>query len=282
MSAGAFSLIAVAFVIKSTPASTAVAFGLVGLAGVVGAASRRARSRAAAVVLVGVGAFALVSLASLAVTDNVAGVPRQQLDTSRTAPTTWWLANGLTSTPSLSGRPYYGGYNPEMVRDSMALSGDRLQRWSDRRLEDQVASMGLPGIAAFEVRKLGFNWGDGMFFAWGEGYDFQAKRLTEHGSADRLVQSWQHVSGAHYLLRASLTNGLWLAMLAWAGVGLMRSRYRRELLVVVMTVLGIAAFTLVFQGRSRYLFAYVPIVVALAAVVSPLRGASPHTEAEPN
>ena len=42
--------------------------------------------------------------------------------------------------------------------------------------------------------------------------------------------------------------------------------------MVVLTVLGIAAFTLVFQGRARYLFVYVPAVIALAASVDPLHG----------
>jgi hypothetical protein len=36
--------------------------------------------------------------------------------------------------------------------------------------------------------------------------------------------------------------------------------------LVAVSVLGIAAFTLVFQGRSRYLFAFVPLVVALAGM----------------
>ena len=40
--------------------------------------------------------------------------------------------------------------------------------------------------------------------------------------------------------------------------------------LLVLSVLGIAAFTLVFQGRSRYLLIYVPVVVALWAVLRPV------------
>jgi hypothetical protein len=266
----AFGLTAVAFVIKSTPATTAVAFGCVGLVVALGRPWRW-RGRAALVLCCGAVAFGLTTMGGLSLADEVARVPRAELDTSRTPPVTWWLANGLTTTRSLSGRPYYGAYNPQMVNESMKLSGDRLQSWSNHRLEQQVTAMGPAGVATFEVRKQIFNWGDGMFFAWGEGYDFQAKRLQEHDPVARAIQSWQHPNGEHYLLRASLTNGAWLALLLWAGVGLLRARYRRELLVLVVTVLGIAVFTLLFQGRSRYLFAYVPVLIALAAVVSPLR-----------
>ena len=51
----------------------------------------------------------------------------------------------------------------------------------------------------------------------------------------------------------------------------MRAPYRREVVLLAVTVLGIAAFTLLFQGRARYLLAFVPVVVALAGMVHRLR-----------
>jgi hypothetical protein len=81
-------------------------------------------------------------------------------------------------------------------------------------------------------------------------------------------------------LRADLTQALWLAVLLVAGVGLLRAPYRRETLLLAVSVLGIAAFTLVLQGRSRYLFAFVPLVVALAGTVHsslPRPGRRPRT-----
>jgi hypothetical protein len=38
-------------------------------------------------------------------------------------------------------------------------------------------------------------------------------------------------------------------------------------LLVALSVLGIAVFTLALQGRSRYLLTFVPLVVALAGMV---------------
>lgn len=276
LAALAFALVGVAFVIKSTPATTAVAFVVALLIFAIGR-PRQSIGRLAVVGFVGLAAFGLSVTGTLAAADRVAHVSRDALDTSRTAPTTWWLANGLTTSGSPSGRPYYGGYSPEMVNSSMHLSGQALQRWSDERLTAQLHKMGPGGIAAFEINKQAFNWGDGMFFVWGEGYDYQAKRLEEHGPVAAAVQSVQHPSGSHYRLRASLTNGLWLAILLWAGVGLLRAPYRRPVLILALAVLGIAVFTLLFQGRSRYLFAYVPVVIALASTVDPLRRRSSYS-----
>jgi hypothetical protein len=52
-----------------------------------------------------------------------------------------------------------------------------------------------------------------------------------------------------------------------AGVGLLVRPYRRDVALLAVSVVGIILFTLVFQGRSRYLLVYVPIVVSLACVL---------------
>jgi len=43
-------------------------------------------------------------------------------------------------------------------------------------------------------------------------------------------------------------------------------------LLMALTVAGIATFTLVFQGRSRYLLVHVPVIIALACSVVPRPG----------
>ncbi|NNM46398.1 hypothetical protein [Knoellia koreensis] len=260
------------FVIKSTPATTAIALALVLLVVLV-AGSAPGRRRVAVALLCAVAAFGLTVQGALAIAGTVSGVDRASLQTDRTPPVAWWLANGLTTTYGSAPRPYYGAYSPQMVKESINLSGERLHEWSRDRLRRQLDQMGPGGVLTFELRKLAFNWGDGMFFAWGA-FDWQPERLHEHDPTALKVQSWQHARGEHYPLRSALTTGAWLALVLWAGAGLLRAAYRRELLVVAATVLGIGLFTLVFQGGSRYLFAYVPVVVALAACVNPLRGSA--------
>lgn len=261
---------AIAFVIKSTPATTALGLGLV-LLFVVLLGPRPGR-RAAAVALVGgTLTFALTSVVAQAVAEHTARVDRASLDTSHTPPLQWWLANGLTTTTNENGA-YYGGYSPEMVADSMHLSGEELRQWSERRLADQISALGAGGILVFESRKLAFNWGDGMFLAWGS-YDWQPDRLHRHDPLSRSVQTWHHAGGSLYDVRAALTNGLWLAVVLHAGLGLLVAPYRRSLVVVAVSVVGIALFTLAFQGASRYLLTFVPVIVALSACVDPFTAA---------
>jgi hypothetical protein len=112
-----------------------------------------------------------------------------------------------------------------------------------------------------------------MFYAWGEGVDGLPQNLLDHSATARSVQAWNHPWGQYYLARASLATALWLAVLALAGISLLLSGFRRDLLFLALTSLGIAAFVLVFQGRSRYVLPYAPVLVALAVTVGPIRAA---------
>jgi len=151
----------------------------------------------------------------------------------------------------------------------MRLRGDELQAWSERELRRRLAARSVASLVAFEVDKQVFNWGDGMFFAWGEGRDDRASVLLVTTPTARWVQDWNHVSGRHYVTRASLTNGMWLFLVLWCGLGLLAPSYRRETVLLALAVVGVTAFILLFQGRSRYLLAYVPVLVVLAATVDP-------------
>jgi hypothetical protein len=118
-----------------------------------------------------------------------------------------------------------------------------------------------------------------MFWAWGEGPDSLPGTLAPATGLTGVVHELNGFHGSWYSFRADVTQALWLAVLLVGGLGLLRAPYRRETLLLAVSVLGIAAFTLVLQGRSRYLFAFVPLVVALAATVHsslPLRGRHAH------
>ena len=265
---GASGLSAAAYLLKTTPATTGVAFVVAGLVVAIGLAGRR---RLVALLLVAVGAasFGVVAVGGSHLVYEAARVDKQDLELDRTPPVAWWLANGLITSTNRSGRHYYGSFSAQLVKDSRLLRGQVLQDWSERRLHNQLEALGF-GIVPFEVDKQAFVWGDGMFFAWGEGRDYEAQRLEDRSPTARVVQQFQHPDGARYLTRSSLTNGVWLFVLLWAGAGLLCAAYRRETLVLALTVLGIMAFLLLFQARSRYVLAYVPVVVALALTVDPL------------
>jgi hypothetical protein len=189
------------------------------------------------------------------------GIDPGRVDTSQTPPPVWWAAMGTTIRPGPP--PRYGGYDASLVVAIRGMDRERVADFSRTLFFDRVERMGALGYARFAATKHAWNWGDGMFWAWGEGPDARAV-VPVHGPLTPAVASWNHPAGRHYAQRAAVAQAAWLLVLAMAGMGLLLRPYRRDLALLVLTVLGIAIFTVVFQGRSRYVLVFVPVVVALA------------------
>jgi len=265
------ALAAGAIVLKATPAVLLVAVALVGLMLAVDEWRRWRRALAAlaaTVVWVGV-TLALVSSLTASATRAVGPVPPTGLRPDARPPVLWWVANGMTPTTSAGAPPRYGGYNGVMLRAIEEMDSAQATEWAREWIEHQWARRGLDDLTVFYLDKAAWNWGDGMFWAWGEGRDGRPETLPPARSGvARFVHDVDGRYGRWYPLRSDLAQGLWLALLLVTGIGALRARPpSRDVTLLALTVLGITVFTLVFQGRSRYLLTFVPLVVALGAMV---------------
>ncbi|MEO7751868.1 MAG: hypothetical protein ABIS35_00495 [Terracoccus sp.] len=260
--------LAVAYVIKTTPAVAVVAVALVLLLAAAerGLETRQRVGRLAAAGLA-VGLFVGLASAFTAAAPPAAGVDTARIRAGASPPVVWWFANGLDRQVGADGVVNYGTYSRAMVDAVEGRPTAEAQDYARHYVADRWAERGPGGTLAFYGDKLVWNWGDGMFWAWGEGPDSLPERINVEGPVMGAVNTVQGFHGALYRWRADATQGLWLAVLLAAGLGLLRARPRRETVLLAVTVLGIAAFTLLFQGRSRYLFTFVPVIVALAATV---------------
>ncbi len=260
--------IAVAHVVKTTPAVAIVAVALVMLLSAAGRGleTRRRVGRLAAAALA-VGLFVALAAGFTAAAVPAAGVDTARIRAGASPPLAWWFANGMDRQVGAGGVVNYGTYSRAMVDAIDGRPTAEARDYARRYVADRWAERGPGGTLAFYGNKLVWNWGDGMFWAWGEGPDSLPERITVEGPVMEAVNAVQGFHGALYRWRADVTQGLWVAVLLVAGLGLLRARPRRETVLLALTVLGIAAFTLLFQGRSRYLFTFVPVVVALAATV---------------
>ncbi len=267
-----FGLLAVgclllAYVVKTTPVVSVVAVVLVA-ALVWRSTSTPARRLLAVGVLAGLALFAGGTVVAKQVVPVAAGVSAQRIDRSRTPPAVWWVYMATTQH-AVDGRMRYGGYDTDIVRATRHLDREASGRWARARLERHLADLGPTGYAAFLANKAAWNWGDGMFWAWGEGDDAAEPALV-HGPLTDAVRTWNHPAGRWYASRAAGAQAVWLLLLLVVGARLLRAAWRWDTGLLVLSVLGIAAFTLVFQGRSRYLLIYVPLVVALWGTLRPV------------
>ena len=258
--------VSVAYAIKTTPVVIAIAAVLTAVLAIFDHDLAPGR-RAGVVAACAISSLAFVALGlGLSHAATVAsGVDASRIDASASPPLLWWVALGADEQRAPGGIVNYGAYSREMVDAAAGRSQDETKAYAAGFLADRWAQRGLGGTLAFYGDKVAWNWGDGMFWAWGEGPDSLPGTLAPATGPTRLVHEVNGFHGSAYPLRADLTQALWLAVLLVAGGGLLRAPYRRETVLLAVSVLGIAAFTVVLQGRSRYLFAFVPLVLALAA-----------------
>ena len=263
----AIGAISIAYSIKTTPVVVVIAAVLTAVIATFDHGLPPGR-RAGVVVACAVSVLAFVALGTglTAVATSSAGLDSARIDPAATPPIVWWVANGSVEQQGSDGAVVYGSYSREMVTAVAGQTQDEMRAYAGSVLSDQWDQRGLTGTAAFYGNKTAWNWGDGMFWAWGEGADSLPGVLAPATGATGVLHDINGFHGSGYQLRADLTQGLWVAVLIGAGLGLLRAPYRRETVLVAVSVLGIAAFTVIFQGRSRYLFAFVPLVVALAGM----------------
>lgn len=174
-----------------------------------------------------------------------------------------YIAAGLRGQDDRYGVRVYGGYDHEVNASTWGKSTQDQTSRSKKIITEELSRRGIAKTAWFEVNKLDYNWGDGMFYAYGEGTD-QSQQAVHKDAWSQWVSSWNNPNGDHYSLRATWTQGIWWLALIMCGGWLLRGRATPEMILLIFTILGIAAFTLLFQGRSRYLIGHVPVILAMA------------------
>jgi hypothetical protein len=264
LAAGAGVALAVGYLLKTTPV-----VGLVALVAALAVAAIRQEGFGGRLLTIGscaVAAF-LVAVLALGVWVRAAdGVPALNQGLAATPLT--YVAAGVRTQTWTRGSTAYGAYDRVVTQQTHGRDTAAQNAVASRFIEQEWQSRGLAGMAGFAVDKTLFNWGDGTFWARGEGGDATAPALRTGSMVDS-VMSWTAPGGRWFGLHVLLAQVTWTAVLLALGVGLLLSAYRPEFLLMALTIAGIAAFTLLFQGRSRYLIGHVPVVVALAACVLP-------------
>lgn len=269
---------AAAYVIKTTPGVLVIAGVLVILLSLLPSRRRvdddgptKPAGRRVLRTLAAAGLTVLAFVGSAAGITTVArhatGADLSRVHTSVSAPIIWWVANGMIEIPA---KDYisYGGFSRTMVNAIKGRTQAEMKAYSTQFIKAQWETRGVTGMAAFYANKAVWNFNDGMFSAWGEGGDAKRKPYADTPVAATLME-FNGFHGRYYETRASITEGVWAAVVLVAGFGLLRAPFRRDLLMLALSVLGIGTFILIFQGRSRYLLTFAPVIIALSCAVLP-------------
>lgn len=98
---------------------------------------------------------------------------------------------------------------------------------------------------------------EGVFFWGGEsGMNFLNFDLSRHS----LLRNIYYINGTHYFIYKYAAQGIWFFMLLVAGIGVFSVRHNNttERVMISLIILGIIAFNMLFEARSRYLIPFLP------------------------
>jgi hypothetical protein len=128
-----------------------------------------------------------------------------------------------------------------------------------------IAALGPFGYLQFLAQKFLWMLGDGSFFQGHEGDSFPAYFHTDPGST--AVRSFMTLGGAQHVWVASVWQASWTLLLVGVIVGaiVFPARVRTAVTLCFGSLALLFVFLLFFEGRSRYVYIDVPLMLVIAA-----------------
>jgi 4-amino-4-deoxy-L-arabinose transferase-like glycosyltransferase len=164
----------------------------------------------------------------------------------------------------------YGGYDSDTANIVSRLANhDARVAYSNSAILTQLREYGLVGYVQFLAHKVMWIISDGTFFAFGEG-DIQSVTYLNNDPLSQNLRQLSTPQGKYFLLFGNILQAFWLAMLLLIALQFMISilwkpaRLNLFLAMLHLMIVGILVFLLAFEGRSRYLFLYLPIFIIAA------------------
>ncbi len=159
-----------------------------------------------------------------------------------------------------------GGYNVQDVLLADGLPGKQERRAAELSvIRERLAAFGPAGLLRHLFRKMLVIFNDGSFAFAQEGGFFDVT-FPPAGKTGELLKSLYYPGGGGSAALLGIEQAAWLAVLflSSGAAFLEKDRIRTAL---VLSLLGIAAFTLIFEARSRYLLVFAPLFIIAAFLV---------------
>lgn len=162
-----------------------------------------------------------------------------------------------------------GAYDPVELdyATSFETAAERKQGIHDRIVE-KLDDKGIGGLLSFEVKKMLLNYDDGSFF-WGREGEFfleSEDKVLSEGILSKWLR-WFYYMEDNTLL-PTVMQTVWIVVLGltMAAAWMLRKQLSKEKMILCLSIIGITLFTLLFEGRSRYLLTYVSYFAIVAGV----------------
>lgn len=166
--------------------------------------------------------------------------------------------------------PFNGGFSLEDSEFSASFDTRSERTAADlERAGERLKAMGAGGLLRHAAKKQLTNFNDGTFAWASEGlYDggfFKTLRDAEGERLAAFLRGIYYTGGPRFALWCGGEQALWLAVLSLSLCAAWDCR-ERGTAALLLALFGVGLFSLLFEARARYLFAYAPLFVTAAAL----------------
>lgn len=158
-------------------------------------------------------------------------------------------------------RTLYGAYDGMDVKNTVSIKGYKeKQKYNLQVIKERLSNFGFLGYVQFLYNKANWILCDGTFFYGQEGTWRISEYCNESQIAKVLQQFIDHKSNMYKNITASIMQIMWILLI----IGLVFSLVNKEnkyISIGKLSMIGIIAFVLLFEGRSRYLINHIPIFI---------------------
>lgn len=139
-----------------------------------------------------------------------------------------------------------------------------------KEIKTRIGEFGITGLLEHLAKKTLVNFSDGTF-AWEcEGGFYNEIYEDKDPVISPWLRSWFYSSGSNYHYLATCRQFTWLLVLGLQVFGFCRIRSREvnqeELLVLLLSILGLIAFLSIFEARARYVYLYIPFYIITTVI----------------
>lgn len=190
-------------------------------------------------------------------------------------PSSHFFMMGMNENPTSVG---LGAWDGDSVNYTSSAEGggtkDRDAACKER-IRQYFEGYGVRGYLHHLFQKGAWIFGDGSFFWQGEGtfyqedYSYQEGNQKQQEIRELYYGSYGGYDGTKLQAFFAKKSGLWFCVIAFMTIFVLsygrKSKFAEEKTILALAAFGCLLFTMLFEGRSRYLINYIPFYCILGA-----------------
>lgn len=157
-----------------------------------------------------------------------------------------------------------GGWNAKDVENDLLIEDydERVEHNKEVFLQ-RLKAMSPKDFCKFYIKKILLNYNDGTL-AWGREGSFYRFTNPKKNAVAKVLKNYYYNSGENFYVFTNVMQFLWIFIIVFFTIGAILRKFDSKYSVAYLSIIGLTLFTLLFEGRARYLYLYTPIYVILA------------------